>query len=66
MNCNIRGIMKPDKLICCIYHAWTKSRFVDRLPLYQFPEIWNNWHKQLNVYTSHSGLMRTIKLLTYM
>ena len=63
MNCNIRGIYETRQAHL-LHIPRTTSRFVDRLPLYQFPEIWNNWHKQLNVYTSRSGLRRTIKLLT--
>ena len=55
MNCNIRGIYETRQAHV-LHMLRTKSRFVDRLPLYQFPEIWNNWHKQLNVYTSCSGL----------
>ena len=63
MNCNIRGTYET-KQAHLLHIPRTKSRLVDRLPLYQFPEIWNNWHKQLNVYTSRSGLRRAINLLT--
>ena len=59
MNCNIRGIYETRQAHL-LHIPRTKSRFVDRLPLYQFPEIWYNWHKKLNVYTSRSGLRRTI------
>ena len=48
MNCNIRGIYETRQAHF-LHIPRTKSRFVDRLPLYQFPEIWNNWHKQLHV-----------------
>ena len=34
----------------------TKSRFVDKLPLFQFPTIWNNWYSQMNVNSSHSTM----------
>ena len=60
MNCNIHGIYETRQAHL-LHIPRTKSRSVDRLPLYQFPEIWNNWHKQLNVYTSRCGLRRTIK-----
>ena len=62
MNCNIHGIYETRQAHL-LHIPRTKSPFVDRLPLYQFPKIWNNWHKQLNVYTSRSsGLRRTILL----
>ena len=58
-NCNIHGIYETRQAHL-LHMPRTKSRFVERLPLYQFPEIWNNWHKQLNVYSSRSCLRRTI------
>ena len=62
MNCNIHGIYETRQAHL-LHIPRTKSRFVNRLPLYQFPEIWNNWHKKLNVYISRSGLSRTINYL---
>jgi hypothetical protein len=41
----------------------TKSRFVDKLPLFNFPRIWNKSHIQLNLYTSHSSLKRSIQTM---
>jgi hypothetical protein len=41
----------------------TKSRFVDKLPLFNFPRIWNKSHIQLNLYTSHSSLKISIKTM---
>ena len=65
MNYNIHGIYETRQAHLLQIRR-TKSRFVDILPLYQFSEIWNNWHNQLNVYTSRSGLRQThyAKLLT--
>ena len=60
MNCNIHGFFETRQAHL-LHIPRTKSRFVHRLLLYQFPEIWNNWHKQLNVYTSRGGLRRTIE-----
>ena len=48
MNCNIYGIYETRQAHL-LHIPRTKSRFVEILPLYQFPGIWNNWHKQLNV-----------------
>ena len=41
----------------------TKSRFVDKLPLFNFPKIWNTSYNQLNLYTSHNSLKRSIKAM---
>ena len=52
------------KLNCDVYDAYetrraqmfhiprTKSRFVDKLPLYNFPSMWNNWYTKLNINTT--------------
>ena len=52
------------KFNCDVYDAYetrraqmfhiprTKSRFVDKLPLYNFPSMWNNWYSQLHVNTT--------------
>ena len=56
------------KLNCDVYDAYiarraqmfhipkTKSRFVDKLPLYNFPSMWNNWCTQLNVNSTRGAL----------
>ena len=41
----------------------TKSRFVDKLPLLQFPMIWNSWYTKLNVHASRNCLKRSMKSL---
>ena len=38
------------------------QKIADKLPLFNFPKIWNKSHIQLNLYTSHSSLKRSIKL----
>ena len=63
LNYNIHGSYETRQAHL-LHIPRTKSQFVNRLPLYQFPEIWNKWHKQLNVYTSRSGIRQAIKLLT--
>ena len=39
----------------------TKSRFVDKLPLFQFPTIWNNWYSQMNVNSSRNAMRLHVK-----
>ena len=41
----------------------TKSRFVDKLPLFYFPTIWNKLNIQINVDTSYICLKRAIKAM---
>ena len=41
----------------------TKSRFVDKLPLFYFPTMWNKWFTQLDVNTTYSCLKRSIKTI---
>ena len=36
----------------------TKSSFVDKLPLYNFPSTWNNWYTQLNVNATRGTLCK--------
>ena len=43
------------------YIPSTKSRFVDKLPFFQFPTIWNSWYAKLNVQVSHYYLKRSIQ-----
>ena len=40
----------------------TKSTFVDKLPLYYFPSMWNNWCTQLNVNSTRGALKNYKKL----
>ena len=39
----------------------TKSRFVDKLPLFQFPTIWNNWYSQMNVNSLRNAMRLRVK-----
>ena len=41
----------------------TKSRFVDKLPLYNFPSMWNNWCTKLNVNSTCGALKNSIKTI---
>ena len=40
-----------------------KSRFVDKLPLFQFPTIWNNWYSQMNVNSSRNAMRLRVKFI---
>ena len=63
------------KFNCDVYDAYitrraqmfhipkTKSRFVDKLPLYNFPSMWNNWCTQLNVNSSRGALKNSMKTI---
>ena len=63
------------KLNCDVYDAYetrraqmfhiprTKSRFVDKLPLYKFPSMWNNWYSKLNVNTTRGASKNSIKTI---
>jgi len=45
-----------------LYHvARTKSKYIDILPLFNFPTTWNKWSHILNVNTTRSCLKRVIK-----
>ncbi len=58
--CMVR--MKQDKINCFFVHR-TKSRFVDKLPLFYFPTMWNKLFTQLDVNTTYSCLKRSIKTI---
>ena len=42
-----------------------KSRFVAKLTVFNFPTIWNNSDIQLNLYTSHRSLNRSLKTMYF-
>ena len=66
---------KLFKLNCDVYDAYEtrraqmfhipriKSRFVDKLPLYNFPSMWNNWYTKLNVNTTRGGSKNSMKTI---
>ena len=39
------------------------SRFVDKLPLYNFPSTWNNWYTRLNVNSTRGALKNSMKTI---
>ena len=41
----------------------TKSRFVDKLPLCNFPSMWNNWYTKLNVNTTRGASKNSIQTI---
>ena len=44
----------------------TKSQFVDKLPLFQFPVIRNNWYSQMNVNSSRNAMRLRVKSIYYL
>ena len=45
------------------YVPRTKSKYIDKLPLFQFPTIWNTWFNQINVNNSRVCLKRSFKIM---
>ena len=43
MNYQMQGVYEARQAHMC-HVPRTKSWFVDKLPLFQFPTIWNNWY----------------------
>ena len=62
VNREVHGIYETRQAHL-FYIPWTKSRFVDKLPLFHFPKIWNSWCAQLDVCTTRNGLKRSVKTL---
>ena len=62
VNREVHGIYETRQAHL-FYIPWTKSRFVDKLPLFHFPKIWNSWCAQLDVSTTRNGLKRSVKTL---
>ena len=62
VNRDVHGIYETRQAHF-FYIPWTKSRFVDKLPRYHFPKIWNSWCAQLDVSTTRNGLKRSVKTL---
>jgi hypothetical protein len=59
-NRNMHGAYETRQNQLFFVHR-TKSRFVDKLPLFYFPTMWNKWSTQLDVNTTYSYLKRSIK-----
>ena len=60
MNYQIHGIYETRQVH--VFHVpMTISRFVDKLPLFQFPNIWNNWYSQMNFNSSHNAMKLHVK-----
>jgi hypothetical protein len=39
----------------------SKCKFIDKLPLFQFPLLWNEWYPKLNIHSTHNSFKRSIK-----
>ena len=60
MNYQMQGVYETRQ--AHMFHVpRTKSRFVDKLPLFQFPTIWNNWYSQMNVNSSRNAMRLRVK-----
>ncbi len=47
-----------------MYHIpRSKSRFVDKLPQFQFPKLWNDWHGKLGSNLTRNELKRSIRTI---
>ena len=64
MNDQMQGVYETRQ--AHMFHVpRTKSRFVDKLPLFQFPTIWNNWYSQMNVNYAMRLRVKSIYLSSY-
>ena len=62
VNRDVHGIYETRQAHL-LYIPWTKSRFVNKFPLFHFPKIWNSWCAQLDVSTTRNGLKRSVKTI---
>ena len=60
INYQIHGVHETRQAYM-FYVPRTKSRFVDNVPLFQFPTIWNNWYSQMNVNSSRNAMRLHVK-----
>jgi hypothetical protein len=61
-NRNMHGAYETRQNQLFFVHR-KKSRFVDKLPLFYFPTMWNKWSTQLDVNTAYSYVKRSIKTI---
>ena len=57
------NVVHETRQVNMFHVAKSKCKFIDKLPLYQFPLLWNEWYPKLNINLTYSSFKRSIKTM---